>query len=192
MEKCLELPRLLSRDGFWLRGVTPQLEFVVDNETLAGLANLELKSDCVLYDHLVQHIQEGLGDLLTHYFVPKASFLNPVEWRPREFNTPPDTVCNWVLSRKADLLDLRRNDVTDKAMAGWSLQVHCDGGYRGGAGAAAFVVHSYSPAGGGVERVGYYGAYLPSARSAFQAEIFALDNAVAWIRSCMLRSRSLT
>ena len=41
IERKLELPKTLRRDSLWLRDGTLQLEFVVDNEALAGLANIE-------------------------------------------------------------------------------------------------------------------------------------------------------
>ena len=180
-EKTLALPRLLRRDTLWLREGPPQLEFVVDNETLAGLANIEMISCNVFYDQHVRRIRDGLKHAFANHFAPKAGYLNPVKWRPREFNTPPDTVCNWVLARQSDVAGLPLHFAMELVEAGWSLQVHCDGGYRGGVGAAAFVVHAHCPAESRVKRVGYCGVFLPTARSAFHSEITALTNAIDWI-----------
>ena len=95
-----------------------------------------------------------------------------MDWRPREFNSPPDVVCNWVLEEGMidyDVIDL--GFVVDALCQGYCLQVHCDGGYRDGRGAASFVVHRVDPATGVMERIGYNGIFRPTARSAFSGRV---------------------
>lgn len=105
-----------------------------------------------------------------------------MEWRPREFNAPPDTVCNWVLAAGADVTDLDVDHGVDAVTANRSLQIHCDGGYAHEVGAAAFVVHAHDPVSGLMYRIGYVGVFMQQARSAFHAEITALDLAQAWVQ----------
>ena len=178
----------MRRDSLWLSGV-PQLEFVVDNTAAAGLANIELSISNPLYESAVHSIRLGLRKVFSDLFRPKGGFLNPVEWRPREFNAPPDTVCNWVLAAGADMTDLDLNLGVDAVVANKSLQIHCDGGYAQSVGAAAFVVHVFDPATGLMDRIGYVGIFMEQARSAFHAEITALDSAQKWVQQ--LRERWL-
>ena len=74
-------------------------------------------------------------------------------------------------------------DLGDAAQAvgtGKALQVHCDGGFSGNAGAAAFVACAIGPASTNMQRLGYIGRYMPSATSAFDAELEAIGMAVQW------------
>ena len=63
---------------------------------------------------------------------------------------------------------------------GGALQIHCDGGFLDGRGAAVFVVHVHHAGLEGVTRLGYQGVDLPNARSALHSEISALQMATAW------------
>ena len=137
----------------------------------------------LLYHGIVQGIRDGLRHAFAYHFELKAGYLNPVEWRPREFNSPPDTICNRVLSRQMDITDLSYEAALAPLRNGCSLQIHCDGGFRGGVGAASFVVHLTEPGRTGVKRLGYHGVFLPHARSPFHAEIVALHEAVNWIKT---------
>ena len=129
----------------------------------------------------MDRIRSGLRVLYDSPFEYKGGYLPPVDWRPREFNSPPDVVCNWVLDGKADLDDLDLGPVVQAISQERCFQVHCDGGYKDGVGAASFVVHAIDPASGVVERLGYRGAFLSRARSAFQAELIALETAVQFM-----------
>ena len=67
---------------------------------------------------------------------------------------------------------------------GHSLQIHCDGGFREGIGAAAFVPHIVEPSlasENALTRAGYVGIYLDVCHSAFHAEIVALDAAITFV-----------
>ena len=72
---------------------------------------------------------------------------------------------------------------------GDALQVHCDGGFNNGAGAAAFVVHAVQTVTSSMTRLGYMGTFIPQARSAFETGLVAITMAVEWIlrlkQSCM-------
>ena len=99
---------------------------------------------------------------------------------PREFNSPPDTICYWVLDAGTDLSDLPRDVVMESMRKGQPLQIHCDGGFVDNVGAAAFVVHSYDLT-GQIVRLGFMRQYPARARSAFHAEVIALANAICWV-----------
>ena len=51
---------MLRRDSLWLAWGAPQLEFVVDNETLAGMANLEMAVSNPIHEFQIRRIQVGL------------------------------------------------------------------------------------------------------------------------------------
>ena len=129
---------------------------------------------------ITHNIRLGLKSVFQRAFQSKAGFCNPVEWRPREFNSPPDTICHWVLDAGTDISDLPRGAVMEALRKGQPLQIHCDGGFVDTVGAAAFVVHSYDLT-GQIVRLGFAGKYLARARSAFQAEVTALANAIEWV-----------
>ena len=82
----------LHRDRMWTHNGATQLEFVVDNATMASLANLEMRVHNPLYVESVRVVRDGLRRIFTSFFDAKAGFLNPVEWRPRGFNAPQDVV----------------------------------------------------------------------------------------------------
>ena len=145
---------------------------------MAGSANIEMAVNTPLYEGEVHRIRQALKDIFSNTFETKAGYLNPVEWRPREYNSPPDTVCNWVLDQRDDLSNLSLDSAIDAVTAGMPLQIHSDGGFRDGVGAAAFVVHAHESRTGTITRIGYSGSFMCSARSAFHAEGSALLAAV--------------
>ena len=91
-----------------------------------------------------------------------------------------DCVCNWILACKTDLSDLDLHDVAARLQRGEHLQIHSDGGYRNGCGAAAAVVLTYALLDGlrTPSVVGYWGAYIGEAKSAFHTELIAADVAI--------------
>ena len=105
-----------------------------------------------------------------------------MDWRPREYNAPPDTVCNWILHDHKDRHAIDVVDVKQAAETGYSLQIHCDGGYKGGVGAAAFVVHAIEVDSGSIHRVGYAGRFIAGAKSPFHTELTALDMALGFVQ----------
>ena len=80
--------------------------------------------------------------------------------------------------------DLTVAAALDRLAHGYSLQIHCDSEYRDGNGdvnaAASFVVHAHNPQNKGVAH-GFKGLLIPSAISALEAEVRALQAAVAWV-----------
>ena len=80
---------------------------------------------------------------------------------------------------------LSDEDVFEALSKGYSLQIHCDGGFCAGAGAAAFVVHIVEPRSNQISRAGYKGVYLAAAVSAFQAEVTAIDLATKFVKNTL-------
>ena len=75
-----------------------QLEFVVDNETLAHVSNGVCSVTNEYYRPPLDRIRTRLRFLYQSSFEYKAQFLDPIDWRPREFNTAADQVANNVIA----------------------------------------------------------------------------------------------
>ena len=78
--------------------------------------------------------------------------------------------------------------LTQKLHEGECLQIHCDGGYRDGVGAAAYVVHLVEPITGSLHRIGWEAQFLRSVSSSFQAECTAMEMAVNFLGEVDLTS----
>ena len=183
----LTLPRFLKRDLLWFNKgpqTNVQVEFVVDNASLADLANgvLAIKND--FYKAPVHRIRNRIREIfdVVQY---KGLFLEPVDWRPREYNTAADHIANYILDQGRDETSWEERVVLDNLDNIRGLQIFSDGGYaaRGGrnkVGAAAVVI-VVIPREGGADNAyiaGWAGWFLAHARSAFEAEVIALDKAV--------------
>ena len=138
----------------------------------------------------MQTIRIGILCMFANAFLPKAGYLNPVDLQPREFNSPPDAVCNWVLAKRADIVELSVDAIVAPIRACAPIQIHCDGGFADGVRSAAFVVHAHDVASGSVTRLGYAGFSLPDARSAFHAEVVAMRRAVTWVKEALAHYRN--
>ena len=103
-EKKLEdmtLPATMERDALWCEFVPgPQLEFVVDNQSLADLANIHAKVTNDFYRPSVDRIRTNIQRAFAGYFSHKAGYLDPVDWRPREFNCSADLVADCAIASK--------------------------------------------------------------------------------------------
>ena len=181
----LTLPKPMRRDTLWSSHGPTELEFVVDNKSVAGLANIETKISNEYYRPVVDRLRSGLKELYTSCFGFKGGFLPPVDWRPREYNGPPDVVCNWILERRSAVEDISETEILDAVRQRDNLQIHCDGGFVAGAGAAAFVIHRVSRRTNTVSRLGHCGVFLQSAESAFHTELSAIESAVNFVRRIM-------
>ena len=179
--KVLPTPTCLQRDQLWQPfSAKPQLEFVVDNKTIAQLLNLETRICNLTYAKQIGKMRENLFLGYTRYFDYKCGFLSCFDWRPREFNKLSDRICNWVLDRKSDVLSLDLHRVASELSQGASLQIQSDGGFVDGAGAAAavLVVYRYDGEKWQAEALGYKGVFVDNAASAFHAELLAADLAI--------------
>ena len=180
------LPLELNRDRlFFNHGAgSVGLEFAVDSQCVAGLANATLAVHNPMYDPCVRRIRNGLAKLYTTGWSYKADYMDPVDWRPREWNAGADYLANYALAEKTsgstltpDLL--QQMFVTTRADKG-AVQVFTDGGYTTTGGAYGIQMVAWSERDGMIHRrvAGYLYAYFPDAHSAFQMEVMALDRAV--------------
>ena len=166
--------RRLKRDGLWLAmAARPQLEFVVDNETVSDLMNLEARVANEFYAPMVARMRENTFTDFAQHFEYKAGFLPSHEWRPREFNKQADAVCNWVLDDRVDIDCLDVNGIASRLLAGHMLQLFSDGGYDGRSGSSAIVAICYEFDDGCWQAniCGHRGWFMLEALSSFQTEI---------------------
>ena len=175
------MPIFLKRDQIWKLGLLkPQLELVVDNQTLAAIANGVASVTNEFYRAPLDRIRQRLYLLYHRHFDYKGGFLDPIDWRPREYNTAADHVANCVLAHRIDYDTLRMEDLQASIPHCIGLQVFTDGGYVNGLGAAAAVFNVVSASNGMFHSslMGVCGQYMSSAQSAFHAEVTALDLAL--------------
>ena len=121
-----------------------QLEFVVDNQIVAGLANIEVHCTQKQYEAAVQRTRYRIMKLMTSTFDYKAGFLQPADWRPREFNSAADLVADHVLHKHADVHNMNIEEIGNRLKHFSALQFFCDGGFDGQRfGSIAFVIIRY-------------------------------------------------
>ena len=166
----IALPVALSRDGLWRQDLdTLQVEFIVDNKGLADLANLRSKVTNSFYHYPIRRIRRNLRSIFAKGFHYKAGYLDPVDWRAREFNGAADLVADYVIQQRSNIDAIDLGDLLDCFRNQCGLQFFCDGGYNGEIGAAAMVVviTKWGDAGWSREILGYRGLYLQKAVSSF-------------------------
>ena len=175
----IALSKPLKRDEIWTQACpNVQLEFVVDNQIVAGLANIVVHCTQKHYEPVVQRARYRIMNLIASTFDYKAGFLQPVDWRPREFNGAADLVADHVLYKHADVHNINIEAIGTRLKDYSAVQFFCDGGFDGERfGSMAFVIVGYQNAKGTWQRhfLGWQGVLVNGARSAFQCEIGALD-----------------
>ena len=135
----MAVPLRLQRDSLWTRhSAKPQLEFAVDNKTLADLINLEAHVTTPSYEAIVHRMRERCFALFWHTFGHKAGYLNTHDWRVRECNKAADLVCNVCLQLASDVNDIDVRTIAKTLHGGAVSQLYSDGGFKG-SGASAFV-----------------------------------------------------
>ena len=94
----LPVPLEMTRDNLWTKGLSRlQLEFVVDNESLANVSNGIASVANEFYRAPLDRIRTRLLHMFRDCYEYKASFLDPVDWKPREFNRAADHIANCIL-----------------------------------------------------------------------------------------------
>jgi hypothetical protein len=168
-----------------------QFEFIVDNQALADIASGKA------YDSagVCGNILNALGQFILKGLFPRAVISSPVSWRPREFNSFADAVCNIVIDDSQDCLvylvppELWIGEHKD---TGALLQFHSDGASRGhgsgGSSAAWSLTLVWISEDKSVQRclVAYGGTLLNSNFNAFQAEVAGLELAVKYLQTLIL------
>lgn len=193
------LPRSLKRDELWnMSNTSIELEFVVDNQLVAGLTNLEVTRTHCFYLPIVRRVRQRIVGLLKRTFDYKAGILQPVDWRPREFNSAADLVADHVLANKYDVQKITVQDIGGSLREYEALQFFCDGGFDGSRyGSMAFVLVGFKKIDSCWKRciLGYQGVLVEGARSAFQCELGALDlatEAASRLESWVTRRDAIT
>ena len=156
---------------------------MVDNLALAEIANGTVRITNDNYMAPLSRIRTRLKDDFQRSFEYKAGFLEPVDWRSREYNKAADHVCNCVLAGAKDIDTLDTNAAARLIRTAVGLQIYTDGGFIGHVGAAAFVVYGIFDGDGAfqIELIGARGVFIDGSRSAFHAEVSALDLATEWL-----------
>ena len=116
-------------------------------------------------------------------FEYRVGFLDPVDWRPREYDIAADHVANCILESQCDVDTLGNANISRHLMDAVALQVFCDGGFSGRVGAGAIIVTSVKQNGEAFESamIGAKGKLILGAKSAFHAEVTALDIAIEFL-----------
>ena len=154
-----------------------QLEFVVDNKTLADIADGISAVGSSHYRAPLGRIRQRLFDLYKNIFEYKCGFLDPVDWRPRERNAAADYVANHVLYHGLDVDSLDEEAAAEILRGSVGLQIFSDGGYAGRRGAVGVFFFAVQLAGTAYERklLGSRGYSISGCTSAFCAEVIGLD-----------------
>ena len=161
-------------------GERTQLEFVVDNLAVAELANSTTAVHNDNYRSAVSRIRRSIGRLYQSWGY-KAEFLEPVDWRAREWNTGADHLAGYGLTVREDGGTLSEERVRSAARGSTALQFFSDGGFVQGVGGAAGVqLLAYYWEEGHLRRsmVGYMYIYKANATSSFEMELLALETAL--------------
>eukprot|EP00973_Karenia_brevis_P040678 5628830-Karenia_brevis.AAC.1 len=157
-----------------------QVEFVVDNQTVAGLANATLAAKNPFYQPCVRRIRGRLAKLYMKHCQYKAGFYDPVDWRPREWNIGADYLANCALQAQTDGGTLTTEVVRQCLQEKRALQFFTDGGFtnQGGAYAVQLVEQVYENGQATRQMLGHWYGFVEHAQSAFQMELLALDKSV--------------
>ena len=179
--KGLRLPKKLNRDTLWNKN-TPglQLEFVVDNQILAGLGNLTLHIENEFNRPAIERIRNKLRTLYES-FSYKADIMDPIDWRSREYNKAAELIAGCVMADVRDIADWNMEGIITRLPAFSALQFFTDGSFYHQRGSAAIVLvaNAWDDGRWYREILGYKGVLLEVCSSAFNAKASALDIATA-------------
>ena len=168
------MPVLSDEDFGWSHEYT-QVEFVVDNQTLASLANHKSRITNQFYRDIIQTIWRNLKLIYRDGVCSKTRCHDPVRWRRRVWNTGADAAANVALKHggtknlNAEALELLKQGDYN------GLQVHVDGGYSEGSAACGVTFTTWQVSGTNWTRslAGFAFAAFQG-KSAFHAECRAL------------------
>jgi hypothetical protein len=184
----IELPRLAARDNLWRQDLCgTQLEFVVDNKTLSELANITANISNDFYRPAIERIRRNIRSAFQSRFEYKGGFLEPVDWRARDFNTAADLVADHVIANRSGIDTLVLEKLRKCIDEDGAIQVYTDGGFGQGVGSAAMVVISVTWEGAERRRtiIGVKGIFMENAISFFQTEVAALEMATDVVMTLM-------
>eukprot|EP00959_Pyramimonas_sp_CCMP1952_P191376 4001563-Pyramimonas_sp.AAC.1 len=113
----------------------------------------------------VRQIRACLADCSTSAFGCKGGYLEPVVWRPREWNTGTYYLVNLAMSAQSNGRGLNADIVRRAIASGETLQMFPGGGHNGEAWASG--VQAITHRTRGAHMIGYVHVYVPDALSAF-------------------------
>ena len=176
----LPLPPKMKRDAlFECRSPRVQVEFVVDNSALEGLANGNLAITNTTYAQPLHRIRERIAAIFRTCDY-KARFLEPVDWRAREWNCTADSLASLAIATKTDGGTLTAELLRETLQQYSAIQCFSDGGFVEGIGGATGV-HVVAWNGANRCSVGHAYSFHPEASSAFHMEVSALLAAVTLV-----------
>ena len=114
--------------------------------------------------------------------------MDPVDWRPREWNVGADYLVNLARYTQTSGRNLTTDSIRQTIDSNAAIQVFSDGGYTGECGAYGMQVIAYPARTEDLQphMVGYSFAYVRDAISAFQMEFLGLDTAVGLFAEAVL------
>ena len=133
---------------------------------------------------LVGFIDDGL--------LPPCDVADPVQWRPRLYNTRADWLCNQALDTGSSFEFIEEN-LSAYCTQDMRWETFSDGGCRGnGKSAFAWVVHATWVVGGQCHRftVAFGYEHVDGNYSSFATELWGLEKAVRTLRCILDRTRN--
>ena len=173
------MPPPLGRDAVFYHHCSQdsQIEFVVDNFTVSGLANATVAITNAKHEQTVHNIRRALWNIFRRGFQYKGGYLNPVDWRAREWNTGADFLVKHAMMTRSSGSTLSLDILAQHIHQATALQFFSDGGFTEGLG-GAYGVQLLAHAGHGRIVVGYLYKFSAQATSAFEMELKGLEAAV--------------
>ena len=139
---------------------------------------------------MVRNIRRNLWMTYKHHCAYKAGFLEPVDWRAREYNTGADFLVKFAMQTATSGGSLNSAVIQQWTPCAHALQFYSDGGYSPGHG-GAYGVQLLAYTSEGCELVGRLYHYDLNAKSAFEMELRGLDAATRMLQStCNNMSRA--
>ena len=168
----------------------------MDNQALAQIVCAKASVTNNIYDRHIRRIRMGLHEIYDKYARPPLLYEDPVQWRPREFNTLADALCHLATSTQTthqttDNVIYEKIEYVDA-----DFQIFTDGGMEEGGGSAGLAMICWDREDKAVrtlvhcEATAWANDRAIAEPSAFEAEVVALDRAVAR-KLEMFQTRSL-
>ena len=169
------------------RGRTNFLTMVTDNQSLAAvMCGHDVLRDKELYNKLARTVQR-LEAAMCHGWKINVEGGDPWNWRPREQNKAPDSICNYVMDHRCDFISVDL-DAT-KFQVRPNMYISSDGGCRTeeGISATGWVIRAVGNNSSGdivVLNVARGGTFINRACSSFEVEAYAMYEAMYNFLQC--------
>ena len=180
-------PPQLGRDALFYThpSARMQTEFVVDSQSVPGLGNATLAVTNSQYEENVKRIRVNVWKIFGRRCDYKAGFVDPIDWRPREWNVGADHLVKYAIAERGCGGNLSPGTTKAKMADAIGLQFYSDGGFVPGVG-GAFGVQLFGHYGDDQHQdrkmLGYVYQFREHAKSAFEMELAGLEWAVTFHR----------